>query len=99
MDRERDFLHQINDGFVSGANTHDASAALASEGCKPQPSKHKLTMNLHTRPRTQCAATDSLCAAAAAVGKLWTRSSLGPDGKPATVSELVLVMGGSEQVR
>ena len=95
---EKDFLHQINDGFVSGSNTRDASAAIASGGCKPKPSKHGLSMNLHARGRVACESSDSLCAAAAAVAKLWTSKTTGIDGQPVTTSDLVLVVGGSSQV-
>ena len=65
---EKDFMHMINDGFVSGANLRDASAALTKAGgCKPMPSKHGLTVQLHTRPKAPCASGDALCAAAEAV--------------------------------
>ena len=57
---ERTFQHSINDGFVSGANMRDATAALAGgHGCKPRPSKHGVKVTLHTLPRTEaCAAAD-----------------------------------------
>ena len=39
---EADFLHMINDGFVSGANFRDGLAATRKPaGCTPQTSKHK----------------------------------------------------------
>ena len=47
---EQHFLHSINDGFVSGANTQAASAATASGGCGPKPSKHGVTVGLHRLP-------------------------------------------------
>ena len=75
---ERTFLHMINDGFVSGANTRDASNALAKGGCSPQRSKHTLAISLHTRPRSACADGDALCHAAASVARVGP--SHGPNG-------------------
>ena len=85
---ERDFLHMINDGFVSGANTRDASQALVKSGCAPQKSKHGLSIQLHTRSRTPCAAGDALCAAAALVAR---------EGPAGGIPELVVVSGGEAE--
>ena len=102
---ERDFLHMINDGFVSGANTRDASNALAKGSCSPQRSKHTLEISLHTRPRTACADGDALCHAAASVARVGP--SHGPNGGGGTggtggggkkMEELVVVMGSAAQV-
>ena len=97
---EKDFLHQINDGFVSGSNTRDASTALQNApGCKPMKSKHDLKMSLHTRGQAQCDKSDKLCTAAASVARLWTADTTSVEtGKPHTASELILVMGGMAQV-
>jgi len=87
---EADFLHMINDGFVSGANTRDASAATTTAGCKPQASKHGISVSLHTRPlSTNCAGagTDAaLCFAAAAVAR-----------RAGGRRELILVVADSSQ--
>ena len=77
----------INDGFVSGSNTRDATAALAKSGCAPQPSKHGLSTSLHMRPRSTC--PDALCKAARAVAS----TSSG-----AKAPELVLVVASSSQL-
>ena len=61
---EQHFLHSINDGFVSGANTQAASAATASGGCAPKPSKHGVTVGLHRLPAALPCVDADLCAAA-----------------------------------
>ena len=84
---ERKFQHNINDGFVSGANLRDASLAIAgAQGCKPRDSKHGVRVALHTLPRTEaCAPADELCAAAKRVATVTAGSPAG---------ELVLIMAG-----
>ena len=81
---EQSFQHSINDGFVSGANLRDASAAIAApQGCKPRASKHGVRVALHTLPRTEaCAPADQLCAAARRV------AAGSPEG------ELMLIVAG-----
>lgn len=84
---EKDFLHMINDGFVSGANTHDAAIASspAEGGCSPKKSKHGLSITLHTRPLAPCAPTDGVCRAALAV-------AVRPAGAKTGPPELLLVV-------
>ena len=96
---EKDFLHMINDGFVSGSNTKDASSAVQDGACRSQPSKHQLQMRLHVRGLTECESGDDLCEAAKAVAKLWTGTSLAADGKTMqTSNDLLLVMADGTHV-
>ena len=89
----------INDGFVSGANTKDASAALQNGGCTPQPSKHDLKITLHTIfKRAPCATDDALCSAAAAVASEGSRSVNGEPSERPLPPELAVVMAAQADV-
>jgi len=83
---EKDFLHSINDGFVSGADHRSATEALESSGCKPRPSLHGVAVTLHLVPSSPCDG-DPLCAAAARLAV--------PAGEPPR-PEILLVCAGKD---
>jgi hypothetical protein len=65
---EKNYLHQINDGFVSGGDTRTALEAL-KQGCGPLPSLHSVSVPLHLLPRAECEINDALCSACRAAAK------------------------------
>mmetsp|Transcript_13323 Transcript_13323/g.36394 ORF Transcript_13323/g.36394 Transcript_13323/m.36394 type:complete len:619 (+) Transcript_13323:44-1900(+) len=65
---EKNFLHSINDGFVSGGDTRNAIAVL-NQGCPVLPSIHGVGVNLHYLAVAECKSGDALCAAARRVAQ------------------------------
>ena len=84
---ERDFLHMINDGFVSGSSSRNAEDAIAKYGCSAAPSKHGVAVRLHRLPRASPPAT-----AAAADTELHKAAS-----RVAAHGELLLVIAEAAQ--
>ena len=102
VELERDHLHSINDGFVSGGDTRQASEAVSGHGCEPIKSAHGLNIALHVVSPSPCAAGDALCElATAAAGKhgsppLSVNAPLARTPPPPP--EIILVIGGAGDV-
>ena len=47
---EKDFLHSINDGFVSGSDTRNAIVGARAVKCAPLPSTHDVKVMIHKLP-------------------------------------------------